>query len=280
MSEERTPFAEKAGLWVVMLLALVAILFPFYWIVATSVKPAAELAIPHHPTLFPHQFTTASYHHVFEERPFAQYLLNSFIVASITTVFCIVVGALCSFATARLTFPGKDMVLSAVLAVSMFPPISVVSPLFLVLKHLHLLNTYAALVIPYTCFGLPLTIWTLHSFFRELPNELMESARVDGASYMTAFSRILMPLAGPGIFTCAILVFISAWNEFIFALVFITSDHLRTVPVGVTLYPGQYEMPWGTVFAAATLVTLPLVLMVFAFQRFIISGLTAGAVKG
>ncbi|HEY3999948.1 MAG TPA: carbohydrate ABC transporter permease [Candidatus Xenobia bacterium] len=260
--------------------ALVCILFPFYWILITSVKAPAELMIPNNPTLVPHSFGLQSYQNVFNERPFGRYLLNSLLVASLTTLFCILVGSLCAYATARLKFPGKQWILSGVLAVSMFPPISVVSPLFLVLKSLHLLNTYAALVVPYTCFGLPLTIWTLHSFFRDLPNELLESARVDGASYMTAFSRIVMPLAGPGIFTCAILVFISAWNEFIFALVFITSDNLRTVPVGVTLYPGQFEMPWGTVFAAATLVTLPLVIMVFAFQRYIISGLTAGAVKG
>jgi multiple sugar transport system permease protein len=280
MSEEKTPSSERWLLYGLMALALVGILFPFYWIIVTSLKNSNELLILHYPTWVPHTVSAHSYQEVFQERPFQVYLWNSFLVASITTVFCLLVGAMCSFATARLKFPGKDLVLTTVLAVSMFPPISVVSPLFLVLKTLHLLNTYAALIIPYTCFGLPLTIWTLHSFFKDLPNELLESARVDGASYITAFARIVLPLAGPGIFTCAILVFIGAWNEFIFALVFITSDPLRTVPVGVTLYPGQYDTPWGTVFAAATLVTLPLVFMVFAFQRYIISGLTAGAVKG
>jgi len=162
----------------------------------------------------------------------------------------------------------------------MFPPIAVVSPLFLVMKALHLLNTYAALIIPYTAFGLPLTIWTLTGFFRELPLDLEESARVDGCTRLQTFFKIIIPLAAPGVFTCAILVFIFAWNEFMFALLFMTRNAMKTVPVGITMYPGQYDLPWGTIFAAATVVTLPLVVLVFFFQRRIIAGLTAGAVKG
>lgn len=221
-----------------------------------------------------------NYRRVFTENPFLVYLLNSAVVATITTIACLLVGCLCAYALARLTFPFRDAILSLVLAVSMFPPIAVVSPLFLVLKKLHLLNTYAALIIPYTVFGLPLTVWTLTSFFRDLPLELEESARVDGCSRMRAFVEIFLPLAAPGVFTCAILVFIFAWNEFLFALLFMTRDAMRTVTVGITMYPGQYETPWGTVFAAATIVTLPLVVVVFVLQKRIIAGLTAGAVKG
>lgn len=221
-----------------------------------------------------------NYRRVFTQNPFVVYLMNSAIVASVTTIACLLVGCLCAYALARLTFPFRDAILSLILAVSMFPPIAVVSPLFLVLKKLHLLNTYAALIIPYTVFGLPLTVWTLTSFFRDLPLELEESARVDGCTRLRAFVEIFLPLAAPGVFTCAILVFIFAWNEFLFALLFMTRDAMRTVTVGITMYPGQYETPWGTVFAAATIVTLPLVVVVFVLQKRIIAGLTAGAVKG
>lgn len=236
-----------------------------------------EVARVDAPTRFP---VLANYARVFQQHPFLTYLRNSAVVATCTTLLCLLVGSLCAYALARLTFRFRDAVLSLVLAVSMFPPIAVVSPLFLMLKHAHLLNTYAALVLPYTAFGLPLTIWTLNSFFRELPRDLEESARVDGCTRFQAFVKIILPLAAPGVFTCAILVFIGAWNEFLFALVFITKPILRTVPVGITMIPGQFEMPWGTIFAAATVVTLPLVVVVFLFQKRIIAGLTAGAVKG
>ena len=221
-----------------------------------------------------------SYVRVFTQNPFHLYLLNSAVVATLTTLLCLLVGGTCAYALARLRFPMRDAVLSLLLAVSMFPPIAVVSPLFLILKKAHLLNTHAALVIPYTAFGLPLTVWTLTGFFRDLPLELEEAARVDGCSRLRTFVEIFLPLAGPGVFTCAILVFIFAWNEFLFALLFVTRDAMRTVTVGITMYPGQFDTPWGTIFAAATIVTLPLIGVVFALQRRIIEGLTAGAVKG
>jgi multiple sugar transport system permease protein len=221
-----------------------------------------------------------NYVQVFQQNPFHLYLRNSAIVATVTTVVCLALGSLCAFALARLRFPFRDGLLSLILAVSMFPPIAVAPPLFLIMKWLHLLNTYPALIIPYTAFGMPLTVWTLTSFFRELPLELEESARVDGCTRLQTFFKINLPLAAPGVFTCAILVFINAWNEFMFALLFMTRNDMRTVPVGITLYPGQYEMPWGTIFAAATIVTLPLAVVVFIFQKRIIAGLTAGAVKG
>lgn len=222
----------------------------------------------------------SNYEQVFSRQPFGTYLKNSAIVAGTTTALCLLVGSFCAYALARLKFRFRDLLLSLILGVSMFPQIAVVSPLFLVLKKVHLLNTYAALITPYTTFSLPLTIWVLTGFFRDLPLELEEAARVDGCTRIQTFFRVIIPLSAPGVFTCAILVFISAWNEFMFALVFITSKALRTVPVGITMYPGEHTMPWGTIFAAATLVTLPLVIMVFLFQRRIVSGLTMGAVKG
>jgi multiple sugar transport system permease protein len=222
----------------------------------------------------------SEYGAVFDKIPFAGYLYNSFMIASLTTGLCLAVGTLCAFALARLQFRGRDALLALILAVSMFPPIAVVSPLFLLLKRLHMLNTWLALIMPYTAFGLPLTVWTLHAFLRQIPRELDESARVDGCTRLQALVRVLLPVAAPGLFTCAILVFIAAWNEFLFGLVFITKDTLRTVPVGIMLLPGQYEMPWTTVFAAATIVTLPLVLVVLVFQKRLVEGLTAGAVKG
>ena len=221
-----------------------------------------------------------NYRRVFAGNPFGVDLLNSAIVSTCTTLVCLVVGGFCAYAMARLSFPFRDALLALILGVSMFPPIAVVSPLFLVLRRLHLLNTYPALIIPYTAFALPLTIWTLTGFFRELPRDLEDSARVDGCTRLQTFFRIIVPLSAPGVFTCAILVFIFAWNEFLFALVFVTRNTMRTVPVAITLYPGQFEMPWGTIFAAAATVTLPLLLLVFFFQRRIIAGLTAGAVKG
>lgn len=271
--------STKGLLYLLIGFVLLLMLFPFYWVLVTSLKSSAEIfASP--PELLPKGFHLPNYLSVFTRQPFHIYLKNSFIVASLTTLFCLLLGSLAAYALARLRFRGKSLILAVVLAVSMFPPIAIVSPLFLVLKKLHLLNTYPALIFPYTTFAMPLTIWILTSFFRQLPGELEEAARVDGCSPLVTFWKILLPLAAPGVFTCAILVFIASWNEFLFALTFTTSNLMRTVPVGITMYPGEYEMPWGTIFAAATLVTVPLIVIVLLFQKRIISGLTVGAVKG
>jgi multiple sugar transport system permease protein len=271
--------SARGLLYLLVAFVLVLMLFPFYWILVTSLKTPGEIfSFP--PSLFPGGFNWSNYLSVFTRQPFHIYLKNSFIVAGLTTLVCLMLGSLAAYALARLRFKGKGLILSIVLAVSMFPPIAIVSPLFLMLKSFHLLNTYPALIFPYTTFAMPLTIWILTSFFKQLPAELEEAARVDGCTPMVTFSRILLPLAAPGVFTCAILVFISAWNEFLFALTFTTSNLMRTVPVGITMYPGEFEMPWGTIFAAAALVTIPLIALVLLFQRRIVSGLTAGAVKG
>jgi multiple sugar transport system permease protein len=179
-----------------------------------------------------------------------------------------------------LRFRGKKIILALVLSVSMFPHIATLSPMFLFLREMKLLNTYTGLVLPYTTFALPLTIWTLTSFFKELPKELEEAAIIDGCSHFKAFWKVTVPLAAPGMFTTAILVFIAAWNEFLYALSFMTEDHMRTVPPGIAMFPGEHDLPWGDIAAATVVVTVPLIILVLICQRRIIAGLTAGGVKG
>ncbi|SHE90394.1 carbohydrate ABC transporter membrane protein 2, CUT1 family (TC 3.A.1.1.-) [Caldanaerobius fijiensis DSM 17918] len=260
-------------------LFLAFIIFPFFWQVITSIKPPAELwAIP--PKWIPSKLYTGYYISVFVKRPFGTYLKNSIIVASATTLFSVFVSSFAAYALARLKFKGKTIILSLVLAVSMFPGIAIITPLFLFLKNIGLLNTYMGLILPYTTFTVPLSLWILTTFFKEIPFDLEESAKVDGATPLQAFIKIIFPLATPGMFTTAILTFIAAWNEFIFALVFNTQDAMRTVPVGIAMFPGEHDLPWGDMAAASVIVTVPLIILVLIFQRRIISGLTAGAVKG
>lgn len=262
-----------------LVLFLGFIIFPFLWQALTSIKTPQELwSIP--PKWIPGKFYTGYYINVFTKRPFLTYLKNSLIVASATTLLSLFVSSFAAYALARLKFKGKAMILSLVLSVSMFPGIAIVSPLFLFLKNVNLLNSYLGLVLTYTTFAIPLSLWILTSFFKEIPFELEESAKVDGATLMQAFLKIIIPLATPGMFTTAILTFIAAWNEFLFALVFNTQDLMRTVPVGIAMFPGEHDLPWGDIAAASVVVTVPLIIMVLIFQKRIISGLTAGAVKG
>lgn len=264
-----------SGLFVILL----AIVFPFYWQIITSIKGPDEIwSMP--PSWFPPKIYIQNYINIFKLHPFGIYLKNSIIVAGLTTIFCLLVGSFSAYALAKLRFKGKDIILALVLAVSMFPPVAVAPSLFLILKKMHFINTYFALVFPYTTFALPFTLWNLTAFFRQIPNELEEAARVDGCSYFQTFKKILLPLVAPGLFTTGILTFIAAWNEFLFALTFITSNNMRTVPVGIALFPGEYTSPWGEIAAATIVVTIPLIIMVLIAQRRIVAGLTAGAVKG
>jgi len=265
--------------YVAVVLFVVFVLFPFFWQIRTSIMPPEQInKMP--PDWLPSRWHFGYYVRVFTERPFLTFLKNSLIVASTTTLVNVTIGAFSAYALARLRFPFKNLVLSLVLAVSMFPVIAIVSPLFLFMKNLKLLNTYTGLVLPYTTFALPLCIWILTAFFREIPKELEESGKVDGATPMQTFTKIILPLAAPGLFTSAILVFISAWNEFLLSLTFNTADNMRTVPVGIALFSGEFEFPWGEIAAASVIVTVPLIIMVLAFQKRIIAGLTSGAVKG
>jgi len=266
--------------WPVLVLALLvgASAFPIYWAVVASFTPEARLFQA--PSLFPRELVLDHYRALFTERNFWIPIRNSLIVAGATTIICVTLGAFCAYALARLQFRGKVVLLGFILAVGMFPQISVVSPLYLLLRSLHLINTYPGLVLPYLTFSMPLTVWLMVGFFRQLPAELEEAAMVDGASRLRAFREVIIPLALPGIATTAILTFVYSWNEFLFALSFTLGPDRQTVPVAIALFRGMYQVPWGQILAAAVVATAPVTLLVLAFQRRIVQGLTAGAVKG
>ncbi len=263
--------------------ALVAILIiwclgPFIWQGVTSFKTPAELSTL--PPLFPAAPTFLNYVSVFSEHPFMRIIFNSFVVASASTVLSLFIGSLAAFALAKLPLRGKGLILAFVLSVSMFPPIATVSPLFLIINKLGLRDTLPALIITYTTFTLPLTVWVLTNFFKDIPHEIYLAARVDGCSRFQIFRKIFVPLAAPGLFATAILVFIFSWNEFLYALTFTSTVSSRTIPVGIALFPGIHEVPWGEIAAASVVVTLPIVALVLLFQRRIVDGLTMGALKG
>lgn len=271
--------ALARALGIMGLVALLAFLaFPFVWALVASVTPEERLF--ESPSLIPEELVADHYRALWEERSFWVPIRNSLVVAGSTTLFCVTVGAFAAYALARLAFPGKAAVLGFILAVSMFPQISIVSPLFLLLRSLGLIDTYPGLVLPYLTFAMPLTVWLLVGFFRQLPADLEEAARVDGAGRMQTFLKIVLPLAAPGLATTAILTFIYCWNEFLFALSFTLGPDRQTVPVAIALFRGRYQVPWGQVLAAAVVATAPVAALVLAFQRRIVQGLTAGAVKG
>ncbi|MBA4492852.1 carbohydrate ABC transporter permease [Paenactinomyces guangxiensis] len=258
---------------------LIVILFPFFWQLIASIKPPSELFGEKAFSILIENPSFENYERVFTQRPFLTYMWNSAVVSILTTLYCIVVASFAAFAIARLHFKGKTLILGMVLAVSMFPQIATIAPIFMFMQSAHLTNSYLGLIIPYTTFALPLAVWNLTTFYRKIPTDLEEAAKMDGASVMQTFRKVILPLAVPGTFTTAILVFIAAWNEFLFALTINTEEQLKTVPVGIALFQGQFTIPWGEIAAASIIVTIPLVIMVLIFQRRIVSGITAGAVK-
>lgn len=262
----------------VVALLVIASAFPLYWALVSSLTP--ESGLFEAPSLVPRQLVLDHYAALFRERDFWTPIANSLVVAGTTTAFCVVVGSLCAYALARLEFPGKTLLLAFILAVSMFPQITIVSPLYLVLRELGLIDTRPGLVLPYLTFAMPITVWLLVGFFRQLPRELEEAAMIDGASRLRTFAEIVVPLALPGVATTAILTFVYCWNEFLFALSFTVSPEQHTVPVAIALFRGQYQVPWGQILAATVVATAPVGALVLLFQRRIVRGLTAGAVKG
>ena len=249
---------------------------PFLWQVLTSVRPSEELTR----IGLPSSLTMENYASVFQGRPFARVLLNSAIVAGGTTALCLALGATAAFALARLPVRGRTFMLGAALLVSMFPPVATVSPLYLVIRALGLRDRLGGLILTDTTFALPMTLWILTGFFQSIPDELYRAARIDGCSPLQAFRKVFLPLAGPALATTAILVFIFSYNELLYALTFTSSPEARTVPVAITLFAGEHEEPWGEIAAASVIATLPLVLVTLLFQRRIVQGLTAGALKG
>lgn len=277
MTKVKTKKKRGPLAYIVLAVFFVVVLFPFYWILITSLKTESNL-LTLQPFAIP--LSVKSYLQVFTERPFGRYLLNSFIVAVCTTLIAIALAETAAYALARLHFRGRSLILKVVLAVSMFPAIATITPIYVFIKDVGLRNTYAGLIIPYISFALPMAIWFLTSFFRGIPYSLEEAAKIDGAAPFTIFLKIIAPLAAPGVFTTAILVFINAWNEYLFALTINTDDSMRTVPVGITMFNGLYTIPWGEISAAIIVVTVPLIIIVLLFQRRIVGGLTAGAEKG
>jgi len=255
-----------------------AIVLPLCWAVLASVTPEDRLFTI--TSFVPRGLVLEHYRALFSGRDFWTPIRNSLIVAGATTILSVALGAVSAYALARLAFRGKTPALAFVLAVSMFPQISIVSPLFLLLRELHLLNTYGGLVLPYLTFSMPLAIWLLVGFFRQLPVDLEDAAMVDGASRIRTLWEIVLPLSRPALATTAILTFLYSWNEFLFALSFTLGPERYTVPVAIALFRGQYQVPWGEILAGAVVATTPVAVIVFVAQRRIIAGLTSGAVKG
>jgi multiple sugar transport system permease protein len=265
--------------YVFLVIFVLASVLPLVWVFKMSIVTKTELfATP--PTILPQNPTGTSYATVFGDPAFQRALLNSSIIAGVTTVVCLFFGSIAAYAIARMRFRFKSAVMTLILAISFFPAVAIIAPLFMQFTQLGLINTFGSVIITDTVFALPLTIWLLVAFFRELPRDLEEAAKVDGATTIQAFRKVIVPLAAPGVFTTAILTFIFAWNEFLFANTFLFDQSTQPVTVVIPNFATTYTVDYGAQAAAAVVVTVPLVILVLIFQRRIVSGLTAGAVKG
>ena len=264
-----------AGVFAIVIIAV----FPFYYAVMTSFETGTAIFKPN---ILPEMFSLKNYQQVTGQRAFGMSILNSVFIAS-TTVFCaLLLAVTASYALARVRFRGRSLLLMTILGVSMFPQIAVLSGLYELVNFLGIYNRPWALVMSYTIFTLPFTVWVLTTFMRELPTEIEEAAIVDGATPWVIITKVFLPLLWPALVTTGLLAFIGAWNEFLFALTFTISEDMRTVPVAIALLSGAsvQEIPWGPIMAASVIVTVPLIILVLIFQRKIVAGLTAGGVKG
>jgi multiple sugar transport system permease protein len=277
--ESQSAARERVFWTIALLIVFVTALFPVFWIASLSLKDPATVGDGR---LLPSKWSFENYSGIFDQDIFTAALRNSLGIALIATLIAVVLAAMAAYAIARLTFPGKFLILTAALAIAMFPPISIVGPLYELWRSVGLYDTWPGLIIPYMTFTLPLAIYTLSAFFREIPWDLEQAAQVDGATPAQAFRKVIAPLAAPGMFTTAILVFIFAWNDFLFAFSLTSTTAAQTVPAAIALFPGasQFSQPTGSIAAAAMVVTIPIIVMVLFFQRRIVAGLTAGAVKG
>jgi multiple sugar transport system permease protein len=279
MAKSKKITAGKVLGFIGMIVFLVVIVFPFYWLIITALKDPKDISLM--PTeLWPSRWSFQFFINCFTEHHLQVYLENSIIVALGAMVVTIIIAFPAAYAFARLKFRFKKFWKNFILIANMFPIIAIVTPMFIIFKNLHLINTYAGLIVPSVIITLPMAIWTLISFINALPYDLEEAAQIDGCSRFQSVIKIIVPLAAPGVFTTAIIAFITAWNEFMFALILITKDQMRTVPVAISMFPGQYTVPWGDMAAASVIATIPIVIVVLLCQRKIVSGLTSGAVKG
>ncbi|WP_095080958.1 carbohydrate ABC transporter permease [Mesorhizobium sophorae] len=277
MNDTRSPL-QTFAIYLGALLILVWSGGPFIWQFSTSFQLDKALTSGS-PSLIPHPFTLEHYYNAFVEKQLHRYVWNSLVVSLATTFLCLFVGSLAAFALSRLNIKGRFGILMVILSVSMFPQIALVGPLYLVATNLGLLDTYTALIITYLALGLPLVTWVLFGYFETLPREIDEAARMDGVSAPGLLWRIILPMSLPSLVTTGLLAFITAWNEFLFALAFTSNIDRQTIPVGIANFTNLYYVPWGDIAAASAVVTVPLILLVLFFQRHIIEGLTQGGVK-
>ncbi|HET9759105.1 MAG TPA: carbohydrate ABC transporter permease [Nocardioidaceae bacterium] len=270
-----------AGIWSGFVLILVWCLLPVVWILSLSFKPVSETTVGS-PQFLPKTWTIQNYKDIIANPDFTRALANSFGIALISTALAVLFATFAAYAIARLEFRGKKLVLSLALAIAMFPVVSLVGPLFDMWRTIGLFNTWPGLIIPYMSFTLPLAIWTLSAFFREIPWEMEQAAQVDGATNWQAFRKVIVPLAAPGVFTAAILTFFFAWNEFVLAISLTSTTAARTVPAQLSYFvgPDPFNPPYSQLATASVVVTIPVIVIVLLFQRRIVAGLTAGAVKG
>jgi multiple sugar transport system permease protein len=266
-------------LWVAVAAICVFCLMPFYWLINVSLKTGPDLSSA---DLLPPSPSLDNYASIFENDDFTAALRNSVIVTSITTALALIFGSFAAYALARLRFRLKFLILAVVLSISTFPPIAIAAPIFKLWTDIGLYNTYTGLIVPYLTFALPLAIYILASFFKEIPKELEEAALVDGATHFQAFRKVVLPLAAPGLVTAGLLTAFFVWNEFLLAVTLTSSPSAFTVPVAVANFTGstEFEVPLGTISAASVVITIPLVVLVIVFQKRIVAGMTAGAVKG
>jgi len=276
---ERVGAGRATGWTVVNILVVLYALFPVLWILSLSLKPTSSVKDG---KLIPSQITFDNYKGIFHGDIFTSALINSIGIGLITTVIAVVFGGMAAYAVARLVFPGKRLLIGVALLIAMFPQISLVTPIFNMWRTIGLFNTWPGLIIPYITFALPLAIYTLSAFFREIPWDLEKAAKMDGATPAQAFRRVIAPLAAPGIVTAAILVFIFAWNDLLLALSLTATQRAITAPVAIANFTGssQFEEPTGSIAAGAMVITIPIIVFVLIFQRRIVAGLTSGAVKG
>lgn len=269
---------SKIGFYILLLAIGLFAVFPFYYAITSSFQSGSELFTVN---LFP-KINFQNYELVFSEQPFARNILNSVVVAVVVVVLSLGLAVTASFALARVHFRGRGLLLLTILSVSMFPQVAVLSGMFELIRYLGLYNSLGGLILANLILTLPFTVWVLTTFMRQLPKELEEAAYVDGATPLEIITKVFLPVLWPALVTTGLLAFIAAWNEFLFALTFTLSNEMRTVPVAIALITGgsQFELPWGNIMAASVIVTLPLIVLVLIFQRKIIGGLTAGAVKG
>jgi multiple sugar transport system permease protein len=272
-------FSRRIVVWFAAITVMVNGFFPALWILLTSLKTETELIqVPI--TYLPQAPTLANFETAFTAQPIGRFMWNSIVVAGLSTALCVLVGALAAYALTRLRMPRRNLIMSVLLAVSMFPLISLMVPLFKVMRELGLLNTYLALILPYAVLSLPVCTLVMASFFQDIPPDLEAAAMVDGCSRVGALFKVVVPLAAPGVFTAGILAFVNAWDEFLLALTMMNRVNMRTLSVGITLYQGEYAFPWPLISAALIIALVPICIIIAVFQERVVGGLTAGGVKG